>query len=102
MWLIIFSRNTYPRISAPSGMIRRTTIVLMSSDARAELDYGPGSPALLSERCRAVGRNLSCAVAGDLPDLPLLSVRLPDAVVGANGELATVWGSVSDLVTLNR
>jgi len=77
-------------------------IVLMSSDARAELDYGPGSPALLSEPCRAVGRNLSCAVAGDLPDLPLLSVRLPDAVVGANGELATVWGSVSDLVTLNR
>jgi hypothetical protein len=32
----------------------------------------------------------------------LTAVRLPDAIVGQNGELATGWGSVSERVTLMR
>jgi hypothetical protein len=30
MWAIIFSRNVYPRMMAPSGMIASTTIVLIA------------------------------------------------------------------------
>ncbi len=31
MWLIIFSKNVYPRINAPAGMMARMTSVLMAS-----------------------------------------------------------------------
>lgn len=79
-----------------------TPIVLMGSEIRAEFSYDKDAPALLSEPCRAAGRVLSCDVAGELPATPLLAVILPDAIVGANGELATIWGAVSDLVTLKR
>ena len=30
MWLIIFSRNVYPRMSAPNGMMARTMTVLIA------------------------------------------------------------------------
>ncbi len=77
-------------------------VLLMASDLRAELDYGTDSGPLQSEPCHAAGRFLTCEVAGPLPAAALTAVRLPDAIVGQNGELATVWGSVSDLVTLVR
>ncbi len=79
-----------------------TPIVLMTSDMRAEFEYWTHSPATLSEPCRTSGSVLTCAAAGALPPLPLRAVHLPDAIVSIDGELATVWGSVSDLVTLMR
>jgi hypothetical protein len=75
-------------------------VVLMASDLRAELDYGGDTGALRSEPCQATGRFVTCEVAGALPAAPLTAVRLPNAIVGYNGEPATTWGSVSDLVTL--
>ncbi|MGH8248437.1 MAG: hypothetical protein ACREUU_18615, partial [Gammaproteobacteria bacterium] len=77
-------------------------VVLMASDLRAELYYGTDSGPLQSEPCQATGRFVTCEIAGPLPAATLTAVRLPDAIVGQNGELATVWGSVSDLVTLMR
>lgn len=79
-----------------------TAIALMGSDVRAELSYGSDSSTVLSEPCRAAGRVLTCDVGAELPPAPPLSVSIPDAIVGSNGELATVWGSVSDIVTLKR
>jgi hypothetical protein len=75
-------------------------VVLTASDLRAELDYGGDSGAMQSEPCQATGRFVTCEVAGALPAAPLTAVRLPNAIVGYNGEPATTWGSVSDLVTL--
>ena len=77
-------------------------VALMASDLRAEFDYGGDIGALRSEPCQAAGRFVTCAIAGPLPSAALMAVRLPDAVVGQNGEVATGWGSVSDLVTLVR
>jgi hypothetical protein len=77
-------------------------VVLMASDLRAELDYGGDVGTLSSEPCQASGRFVTCEIAAPLPAAPLTAVRLPDAIVGHNGELATGWGSVSDLVTLMR
>ena len=77
-------------------------VVLMASDVRAELDYGGDFGSVLSEPCQATGRFLTCEVAVPLPPAPLTAVRLPDAIVGQNGELATTWGSVSDLVRIMR
>jgi len=75
-------------------------IVMMVSDLRAELAYGAAT--ILSEPCRVQGRLLTCAIAGAPPAAALTAVRLPDAIVGESGELATIWGSVSDLVTFGR
>jgi hypothetical protein len=72
----------------------------MASDLRAELDYGGDSGAVQSEPCLATGRFVTCEVAGSPPAARLTAVRLPNAIVGYNGEPATTWGSVSDLVTL--
>jgi hypothetical protein len=77
-------------------------VVLMASDLRAELDYGGDVGTLSSEPCQASGRFVTWEIAAPLPAAPLTAVRLPDAIVGHNGELATGWGSVSDLVTLMR
>jgi hypothetical protein len=79
-----------------------TPVVLMASDLRAELDYGGASVPLLSEPCQALGRHLTCAIAGDVPEATPMGITLPDAIVGTNGELATIWGSVSDIVRLAR
>jgi hypothetical protein len=79
-----------------------TPVVLMASDVRAELDYGDAALPLLSQPCHTFGRTLSCDVSAPLPLAPLRLVRLPDALVGVDGELVTEWGSVSDLVTLMR
>jgi hypothetical protein len=75
-------------------------VVLMASDLRAELDYGGDTGAVRSEPCQATGRFVTCEVAGTLPAAPLTAVRLRNAIVGYNGEPATTWGSVSDLVML--
>ncbi len=84
------------------GIVFSTPVVVMASEARAELTYDDGTPALLAEPCRAAGRSVTCEIAGELPDGALRAVRLPDAIVGVNGELATAWGSVSDLVAFQR
>ncbi|MGH6891920.1 MAG: hypothetical protein ACREEP_06660 [Dongiaceae bacterium] len=77
-----------------------TPIVLAGSDVRAEFDYGADDP-VRSEPCAAKGRVLTCPVAPP-PDAPLRAVKLDNAIVSAEGELATEWGGVSDLVTLRR
>ena len=77
-------------------------VVMMASDLRAELDYGPGSAPLLSEPCHAFRRQVTCPMAGDVPEAGPLGITLPDAIVGTNGELATIWGSVSGIVRLAR
>jgi hypothetical protein len=79
-----------------------TPVVLMASDLRAELGYGGGSALLFSEPCQVRGRQITCAIAGEPPPAELTAVTLPDAIIGANGELATMWGSVSDIVSLAR
>jgi hypothetical protein len=73
----------------------------MASDIRAELDYAE-EPSIGSERCTVVGRALTCPVAAGLPPTAVTAVRLPDAIVGPTGTLATTWGSVSDLISLMR
>jgi hypothetical protein len=78
-----------------------TLIVLMGSDVRAEFDYGADAP-LRSEPCQAAGRVLACRLEGELPGAPLLGAVLDDAIASEDGELATAWGSTSDLVTLRR
>jgi len=77
-------------------------VVLTASDVRTELDYGGDFGSILSEPCQATGRFLTCEVAVPLPAAPLTAIRLPDAIVGLNGALATTWGSVSDLVRIMR
>jgi hypothetical protein len=84
------------------GIIFSTAVVVMASEARAELIYDDGTPALLSEPCRSAGRSVTCEIAAAVPDGTLRAVRLPDAIVGVNGELATGWGSVSDLIAFHR
>jgi hypothetical protein len=78
-----------------------TPIVLMGSDVRAEFDYGADAP-LRSEPCQAAGRVLACRLEGELPEAPLLGAVLDDAIASEDGELATAWGSTSDLVTVRR
>lgn len=78
-----------------------TPIVLMGSDVRAEFDYGADAP-LRSEPCQAAGRVLACRLETELPEAPLLGAILDDAIASEDGELATAWGSTSDLVTLRR
>lgn len=77
-------------------------VLLMASDVRAELVYGADAPAVVSDPCQSIGRSVACEIAGELPTDRLTAVRLPDAVVGSNGEMATVWGSVSEIVRLAR
>ena len=91
--------------SGPPAVLRvvfSTPIVLMASDLRAELGYDGGSAHLFSEPCRVFGRQITCTIRGELPSAALTAITLPDAIIGANGELATMWGSVSDLVRLAR
>ena len=78
-----------------------TPIMLMSDDVRAEFDYGADAP-LRSEPCQAAGRVLACRLKAKLIDAPLRRVILDDAIVNEAGELATAWGSTSDLVSLRR
>jgi hypothetical protein len=74
----------------------------MASDLRAALDYGGGTALQFSEPCQVLGRQMTCAVTGKPPPAELTAIALPDAIIGANGELATNWGSVSEIVRLAR
>jgi hypothetical protein len=78
-----------------------TPIVLMGSDVRAEFDYGADAP-LRSEPCEAAGRVLACRLKAKLTGAPLRRIVLDDVIASEAGELATAWGSDSDLVTLRR
>jgi len=92
-----------PGAAAPSPLrvVFSSPVVLMASDIRAEIDYAE-EPSITSEPCAVVGRALTCPVAAGLPPTAVTGVRLPDAIVGPTGALATTWGSVSDLVSLMR
>jgi hypothetical protein len=94
-----------PKASGSTNALRivfSVRIVPTGSEVRAEFDYGADYPALLSGPCRSVERALTCALAGELPAAPLRQIRLVGPIVGYDGESATTWGSVSDLVVLTR
>lgn len=78
-----------------------TRIMLLASEVRAELDYGDGDTRSTLP-CAVEGRELVCPLDGAVPAAPPRHITLDDAIAGLDGELATIWGSVSDLVSLRR
>jgi hypothetical protein len=92
-----------PGAFAPTRLrvVFSTPVALMASDIRAEIDYAD-EQSISSEPCAAGGRTLTCPITDELPPTAATGVRLPDAIVGPTGALATTWGSASDLVSLMR
>jgi hypothetical protein len=97
------------RAELPDGAEGRTDlrlvfsvpVVLTAGDVRAAFDFGAESPPALSEPCRAAGRVLACHVSASLPSAPV-RIFLDGTVMSEDGEPATAWGSVSDLIAFRH